>query len=123
MLPAVGQGAVAVEVRADDVEVLELCEKLNDESTRTCITAERSFLRRLEGGCQVPIGAHAEMKGDQLLLDGLVGSLDGSVVHREHLVGDANEAETLGLRLAEALIEKGAADLLEAVRIEAEASA
>jgi len=123
MLPAVGQGAVAVEARADDAEVLELCAKLDDKTTRICVTAERSFLRRLEGGCQVPIGAQAEIKNGELILEGLVGSLDGSVVYRERLVGEGNEAETLGRTLAETLVEKGAAKLLDAARIEAEASA
>jgi hydroxymethylbilane synthase len=61
MLPAVGQGAVAVEVRDTDSEILEICSELDDEETRSCVTAERAFLRRLEGGCQVPIGAHATL--------------------------------------------------------------
>ena len=120
MLPAVGQGAVAIEVRESDAEVLELAAKLDDEITRTCITAERAFLRRLEGGCQVPIGAHAVLSEDQITLDGLVGSLDGSVVFRETISGTLEEAEVLGTRLAEILIEQGAAKLLDAARAEAD---
>ena len=120
MLPAVGQGAVAIEVRESDAEVLELAAKLDHEITRTCITAERAFLRRLEGGCQVPIGAHAVLSEDQITLDGLVGSLDGSVMFRETISGTPEEAEVLGTRLAEILIEQGAAKLLDAARAEAD---
>lgn len=123
MLPAVGQGAVAIEVRADDGEVLELAAKLNDESTHRCIVAERAFLRRLEGGCQVPIGAHATIDGGQVKLEGMVGSLDGSVVFRESLNGAVSDAENIGIKLAESLIGKGAVELLDATRAEVEASA
>jgi hydroxymethylbilane synthase len=118
MLPAVGQGAVAVEVRTGDQAVLEMAERLNDVTTRTCVTAERAFLRRLEGGCQVPIGALASVEGGSLKLEGLVGSLDGSVVFRDSVIGDVDEAEGLGFRLAESLIERGAATLLDEARSE-----
>ena len=80
MLPAVGQGAVAVEIREGDGEVLDLAAKLESGPTRVCVTAERSFLRRLEGGCQVPIGAYATIDSGNLHLEGMVGSLDGSVI-------------------------------------------
>ncbi len=116
MLPAVGQGAVAVEVRADDQTVMEMAARLNDVTTHTCVTAERAFLRRLEGGCQVPIGALASVEGSSLKLDGLVGSLDGSVVYRDSVIGDADQADGLGTKLAESLIERGAATLLDEAR-------
>jgi len=122
MLPAVGQGAVAVEIREGDGEVLELAAKLESGPTRVCITAERSFLRRLEGGCQVPIGAYATIDGGNLYLEGMVGSLDGNVIFRESISGGTVEAEELGTRLAERLIEKGAAELLEETRIKIESS-
>jgi len=122
MLPAVGQGAVAVEIREGDGEVLELAAKLESGPTRVCITAERSFLRRLEGGCQVPIGAYATIDRGNLHLEGMVGSLDGSVIFRESISGGTVEAEELGTRLAERLIEKGAAELLEETRIKIESS-
>ena len=122
MLPAVGQGAVAVEIREGDGEVLELAAKLESGPTRVCITAERSFLRRLEGGCQVPIGAYATIDGGNLHLEGMVGSLDGNVIFRESISGGTVEAEELGTRLAERLIEKGAAELLEETRIKIESS-
>jgi len=99
-----------------------LAAKLESGPTRVCITAERSFLRRLEGGCQVPIGAYATIDRGNLHLEGMVGSLDGSVIFRESISGGTVEAEELGTRLAERLIEKGAAELLEETRIKIESS-
>ena len=123
VLPAVGQGAVAVEVRDTDGEILELAAKLDHTLTRICITAERAFLRRLEGGCQVPIGAYATLKDGQVTLEGMVGSPDGSMIFRERIEGPAEEVESLGIRLAGNLIEKGAAKLLDSIRAEVEESA
>ena len=116
MLPAVGQGAMAVEIRSDDVKIRELLQKLNDPETNLCITAERAFLRTLEGGCQVPIGANANLKNDKIHLEGMVGNLEGSVNLRDSISGDKKDAAGLGKQLAEALIEKGANKLLEATR-------
>ena len=116
MLPAVGQGAMAIEIRSDDDETKSLVQKLNDEATEFCTTAERSFLRRLEGGCQVPIGANAVLIGDMIYLEGMAGNLDGSVNLREEISGEKSKAEDLGKRLAEILIEKGADKLLEQTR-------
>lgn len=118
MLPAVGQGAIAVEVRRDDQQILKLARKLNHVPTRVCIEAERGFLRRLEGGCQVPIGALAVLESNQIWLKGFVGNLDGSVAFREQIDGDISLAKDLGKRLAEMLIEKGADDLLAQARTE-----
>jgi hydroxymethylbilane synthase len=123
MLPAVGQGAVAVEVRDSDEDVLTVVRALEHRETRYCITAERSFLRTLEGGCQVPIGAHAVFDSGQLTLYGFVGSLDGTSVFRDSIVGGADEASTLGKRMAERLIARGAADLLAEARVQAESGA
>lgn len=116
MLPAVGQGAMAVEIRRDEAELKEILEKLNDEKTRVCVEAERSFLRALEGGCQVPIGAYAGLKDDKIYLEGMAGSLDGSVNLRDFVSGEKENAVRLGERLAENLIEKGAGKLLEETR-------
>ena len=118
MVPAVGQGAVAVEIRTDDDNVRNLTAKLDHPLTRICVTAERAFLRRLEGGCQVPIGAYATIDGDKLRLDGMVGGLDGVVVYRESIDGSASEPNELGIRLAEILIEKGADKLLDENRLD-----
>lgn len=119
MLPAVGQGAMAVEIRTDDTKVQEIVSVLSDDETFNCITAERAFLRRLEGGCQVPIGALARIDGDQIHLEGVVGNLDGSKNLRERISGDISDANALGARLAEQMIEKGAGEVLEEVRREA----
>ncbi|CAN5530835.1 hydroxymethylbilane synthase [soil metagenome] len=118
MLPAVGQGVVAIEIRDGDETVRAVVATLDHKSTRQCVTAERAFLRQLEGGCQVPIGAHATITENDLRLEGMVGGLDGAVVFRERLSGDAENAEAIGVELAEILIGKGAAILLEESRNE-----
>ena len=120
MVPAVGQGAIAVEVREKDKQTIEILEKLEHRQTRVCVTAERAFLRTLEGGCQVPIGAYAFLEGGQIVLEGVVGSLDGTTVFRETTTG--RDAESLGTDLAEALIEKGAGRLLEEIRVQTTAA-
>lgn len=119
MIPAVGQGAVAVEVREGDDDVDALVAKLDHPATRICVEAERAFLRRLEGGCQVPIGGMASLDGDSITLSGFVGSLDGRNCFRKRISGPSDAPELLGLRLAEKLIELGAEQLLELARSEA----
>jgi hydroxymethylbilane synthase len=113
MLPAVGQGAVGIECRADDAATHALLAFLNDEDTHTCVAAERAFNHRLEGGCQVPIAAHAILEKDQIWLRGLVASVDG----REHLFTegrmDRQQAEELGRTLAEELLARGADKILQ----------
>jgi hydroxymethylbilane synthase len=116
MLPAVGQGVMGVEIRSDDAQLKELVGKLNDKNTQFCVTAERSFLRALEGGCQVPIGAYARLRDDQIYLEGMAGSLDGSINLRNSISGEKENAARLGKQLAENLIEKGAGKLLEQAR-------
>ena len=122
MLPAVGQGVVAIEIRSNDERTAKAVAKLNHEPTRTCITAERAFLRRLEGGCQVPIGAHATLDGENLLLEGMVGSLDGTVMFRDRVSGKADKADVLGTKLADSLIALGARELLDNTRKQAAAN-
>ncbi|MEJ7846639.1 MAG: hydroxymethylbilane synthase [Pyrinomonadaceae bacterium] len=116
MLPAVGQGAVAVEIRDGDAETRDIVEKLGHDETRICVTAERSFLRTLEGGCQVPIGAAARIEEGIIHLEGMAGNLDGTVNLRESLSGPQHDAETLGMRLGLILIEKGVDEVLADVR-------
>jgi hydroxymethylbilane synthase len=116
MLPAVGQGALCVEVRADDKEALALIEPLDHLSTRQATRAERAFLRRLEGGCQVPIGAYAEVRGKQLHLRGLVAALDGSRLVRDELHGPASGGDQLGTELAEKVLAAGGEEILEEAR-------
>ncbi len=116
MLPSVGQGAMAIEIRSDDTEIKRLLQVLNDESTNFCVVAERSFLRMLEGGCQVPIGANAFLENDKIYLEGMVGNLNGSINLRGSISGDKKDAADLGKRLAKNLIKKGANQLLEMTR-------
>ena len=110
MIPAVGQGALAIETRADDREVIEVAERLNHVASQRAVACERAFLRRLEGGCRVPIGAYADTDGARLRIRGYVGSVDGAHHLRREATGD--EPEKLGLALAEEMLELGAAELV-----------
>ncbi len=115
-LPAVGQGAVGIECRTDDTVLIELLQALNHHDTETCVRAERAMNTRLEGGCQVPIGSYALLQpDDQLWLRGLVGSPDGSQMISAERRGHRDQAEQLGIALAEELLEKGAGDILREV--------
>jgi hydroxymethylbilane synthase len=112
MLPAVSQGALGIETRDGDAETNALVSRLDDTRTRAAVLAERALLRALGGGCQVPIAAHATVKGDVLRLDGLVASLDGREVIRDRIEGDAAEAAHVGEALAARMLERGAGVLL-----------
>ncbi len=114
-LPAVGQGAVGIECRLDDSELIGLLQALNHDDTAVCVKAERAMNTRLEGGCQVPIGSFALLEGDELWLRGLVGAPDGSVMVRGERRGPRAEAEAMGISLAEELLGKGARDILRDV--------
>lgn len=114
-LPAVGQGAVGIEVREGDTAMLELLKPLHHESTALCVRAERAMNRRLEGGCQVPIAGYAELDGDTLCLRALVGSVDGSRQIEETRSGPASDPEALGLAVAETLLADGAGEILAEV--------
>lgn len=116
MVPAVGQGAIGVEIRADDAFMAEVCERLTDADTLTCVTAERVVMRRLEGGCQVPIGAHCRREGDRLVMDAFVGSLDGATLLRHRLEGDVAEPVMLGEAMVDRLLDMGATDILAEIR-------
>ncbi|WP_019022559.1 hydroxymethylbilane synthase [Thioalkalivibrio sp. ALE23] len=114
-LPAVGQGAIAIECRDGDNEVETRIASLNDPDTSDRVRAERAFNRRLEGGCQVPLAAHAILESDGgLWLRGLVGAVDGSQLLQREVRGPRAEAEALGIRLADELLELGAGELLRA---------
>jgi hydroxymethylbilane synthase len=112
LLPAVGQGAIAVEVRQGDTGNLELLQKINHEATFLATLAERSFLRVLEGGCQVPIGCYSEVHNHQIIIDGLVASLDGQQVFRGTKRGSCEKASQLGEELAADLLQMGATEVL-----------
>jgi hydroxymethylbilane synthase len=121
ILPAVGQGALAVEIREDDSETAHLIERTHSWETATAVTAERSLLRTLQGGCQIPIGAYGNVDRTadgnyRLFLNALVGSLDGTTVVRGKIVGDPHDAGDVGRRLANTLLAGGADRILREVR-------
>lgn len=112
MLPAVGQGALAIETRADDTGTREILAPLDHARTRAACTAERELLRALGGGCQLPIAAHAVVQADRLRLDGLVADPSGEKVLRDDLEGEAGEAVHIGQALGARLLRRGAGSLL-----------
>ena len=114
-LPANGQGAVGIECRSDDERVKELLAPLEHTETRIRVLAERAMNRRLEGGCQVPIGAYALVNGEQVHIRGLVGAVDGSEILRDEVSGSVENAEQLGVQLAEQLLAQGADKILAEV--------
>lgn len=114
-LPANGQGALGIEVRSDDSDTKTLLAPLQCQQTRYRVLAERAMNRRLQGGCQVPIGAFAEVSNREIFLRGLVGDPDGVTVIRDSVKGSVDEAEALGIELAEKLLAQGAGEILEAV--------
>ena len=112
MLPAVGQGALGIETRADDVATNELVLRLDHPATRAACVAERALLRHLGGGCQVPIAAHARVQDGRLRIEGLVAAISGETLLRETAEGEAAHAEEVGMELARELLSRGAERLL-----------
>ena len=118
MLTAPGQGAIAIEIRKEDNEILEVLSVLNHEQSAICVTAERSFLNRLEGGCQIPFAAHATLDGDNLTVEGLVATLDGRKIQRAKIIGNSKDAIQLGIDLANSIQDNGGYEILEEVKRE-----
>lgn len=116
MLPAVGQGAIAIETRSDDEVSIAATSKLNHRETALACRAERAFLRSLGGGCQFPIAAHAVVENNVLKLEGLVASPSGEEILRDRLAGEPDQADLIGSQLAQRLIERGANTLLNEQR-------
>lgn len=114
-LPAIGQGAVGIECRVNDARILDLIAPLNHKETEIAVRAERAFLRKLEGGCQVPIAAYATLSDGRLSMNGLVGAVDGSRLVRGHIEGPVDEFRQLGISLAEDLLLRGAKEILDEV--------
>ncbi|MDJ0726296.1 MAG: hydroxymethylbilane synthase [Prochloraceae cyanobacterium] len=121
-LHAVGQGALGIECREGDTEILELIKAIEHPETRDRTLAERSFLRSLEGGCQVPIGVNTKIEADTLTLTGMVASLDGKQLVKDSVSGKPSDAEKLGLDLADRLRELGAGEILAKIFAEIERS-
>ncbi len=111
-VPAVGQGALAVQVREDDAETRRLVAPLDHEPARLAVTAERAFMRTLGGGCQVPFAAWGEVEGDKLTVRGVIASPDGARLFRDRIEGEAAQAEALGQALAEKMLRSGADELV-----------
>jgi hydroxymethylbilane synthase len=116
MCPAVGQGAIGVEVRCADDFMLGVCERLTHLETMACVTAERVVMRMLEGGCQVPIGAYCRFEDDMLVMDAIVASVDGTTIVRYRMEGSPAEPDLLGAMMVERLIGLGAGEVLAEVR-------
>ena len=114
-LPPIGQGALGIETRKGDEPVESRIRFLNDPGSAIAVSGERAFLKRLEGGCQVPIAAYGQLSGGTLRIDGLVGTIDGKRLIRHHVEGSADKAESLGIDLAEILLSRGAKEILDEV--------
>lgn len=111
-LPAVGQGALAIECRSDNKEVRDMLAFLNDLPTKQATDAERAFLGLIEGGCQVPIGVHAEVENDNVKIEAVIASLDGSKVLRNNITGPAVNAADLGRKLGQQMLAEGGEQIL-----------
>ena len=114
-LPAVGQCALAIECRTDDAEVRQMLDFLNDQPTVYATAAERAFLGLLEGGCQVPIGVHADVNGEQIKIEAIIAALDGSTVLRDTIEGAAVDAVALGQKLGKKMLANGGQKILAAI--------
>jgi len=117
-LPAVSQGVIGIETRSDDEEIIKLVQLINDKETEACVAAERSLLKSLEGGCQIPIGAYAEITTEGLRLQGMVGSLDGKTIIRDEITGAVDAGKELGQQLADRLSQAGGQEILAEIRME-----
>lgn len=114
-LPAIGQGAIGIECRSDDTVINELLSRLHDPETHICVSAERAMNARLKGGCQVPIAGFATLQSGTLYMRGLVGDPDGSVIYRAERSGPTEQAEQIGVSIAEELLANGADKILQAL--------
>lgn len=115
-LPAVGQGAIAMEIRENDTEIGSIINQINHQPTFTATQAERAFLRTIEGGCQVPVGCYSKMENGLISLRGFVSDIEGRTIIQDQVTHDINEPEYTGKRLAQILIEKGAMQILKSIR-------
>ncbi|NET40915.1 hydroxymethylbilane synthase [Okeania sp. SIO2B3] len=121
-LHAVGQGALGIECRAGDNDILDILKSLEHTATAQRCYAERAFLRELEGGCQVPIGVNTKVEGEQLTLTGIVASLDGQKLVKDVVTAGVNDAEQIGIELAQKLRKQGAQEILDEILAEIDRS-
>lgn len=103
-IPSVGQGALALETRKGDTETINILKVLNNSNDETCVKAERAFLKRMNGGCSIPIGAYAKMINNKLFIDGFLGEEKTSKIYRKSFTGNTSQAEELGIKLAEEIL-------------------
>lgn len=115
MLPAVAQGAIALQIRAEDTQISDTISVLNDKDSSAAVTAERSLLRRLEGGCQIPIGAISIVEDGKLSIESQITNLNGADAVRDKLSGHRDDAEQLGIELAEKLLQNGGKEILREI--------
>jgi hydroxymethylbilane synthase len=116
MLPAVGQGALAIEIRKSDKRTEEILRTIHHAPTASAVIAERALLRHLEGGCQIPIGAYGLIQGNKIRLEAVIGSLDGKQIIRGARTGSILSAEQIGIELAEELLSQGGKEILDKIR-------
>jgi hydroxymethylbilane synthase len=115
MIPAIGQGALAIEFRKNDQSVKEILLKIHDKDTEICVRAERALLKRLEGGCQVPIGGYAQIFGDELEITAIVGDEKGEKIIKRRMTGSISDPESLGISIAEEILKSGGEEILKNV--------
>lgn len=118
MLPAVGQGALCIEIRENDTEIEPIVTALDHQKTRSAVMGERAFSNRLEGGCQVPIAALGKIEKNIFTMSGLVADVDGKTILKKTLAGHVEQSETIGVKLADSLLSMGAKTILENIKTE-----
>lgn len=118
MLPAVGQGALCIEIRENDTEIEPIVAALDHQKTRSAVMGERAFSNRLEGGCQVPIAALGKIEKNIFTMSGLVADIDGKILIKKTLSGPVEQSETIGVELADSLLSMGAKKILENIKAE-----
>ena len=99
-IPSVGQGAIAIEIRKGDSEIFDIVKVLNDEKDAICVRAERTFLREIDGGCEIPVGAYSKIEDNKLIIDGFIGDEKNAEIYREKIIGEVEKFEELGVQLA-----------------------
>jgi len=115
MIPAIGQGSLAIEFRSQDNLIKEILLKIHDKNTEICVRAERALLKRLEGGCQVPIGGYAQILGEELIMTGIVGDENGEKIIKSGINGNISDPEGLGISIAEEILKSGGEEILKNV--------
>ncbi len=117
MLPAAGQGALALEVRREDPEIMEAVKALNDNDSMISVNAERSFLKKLRAGCRAPVGAYSYIKENTIKIAGMIAPIDGTCIVKKRIQGKSEDAERIGIMLAEELLKSGGAEILDKIEM------